>query len=158
MVVVAGSIALLALLRDGGTPSHTTSNVEPSPRRAEPASVPVATDARGDDAGDASRERQELLARVRSSGRGDEPWNAQAGDVFAAFARSGARVDEVGCYVVGCAATLTFESSADYRRFRSELDASDAYRAWTGGKRFTSPEADPQGARVTLAVVLYRPD
>lgn len=101
-------------------------------------------------------EREAALQRLRRSGPADEGWNAQAGAVFDAIKPSAA-VSAVGCYVVGCAATLTFSSEAAYREQLARVQALAAYRAWTGGKQITGPDVQADG-RVVVALFLYRPD
>ena len=71
--------------------------------------------------------------------------------------RSSLEVTPIGCYVSGCGAMFTFPSLEIYRRRVAELEASEASRAWTGGKRFTEPELLPDG-HVAVGLVLYRPD
>ena len=101
-------------------------------------------------------ERESALQTLRRSGPADEGWSAQAGTVFDAITPSAA-VTGVGCYVVGCGATLTFSSETAYRDELAHIQALAAYRAWTGGKQITSPDVQADG-RVVVALLLYRPD
>lgn len=101
-------------------------------------------------------ERVAAMQALRRSGPADEGWNAQAGEVFDATKRS-ATVTDVGCYVVGCGATLTFASETAYRDELARVQALTAFRAWTGGKQITSAEIQADG-RVVVALLLYRPD
>jgi hypothetical protein len=154
VLVIGAAIVLLALIRHDPAYDARPNVPEAPPLASHPpsdSSLATPPDA------NPSREREQLFARVRESGPGDEPWTAQAGDVFAAIAKLGARVDPLGCYVVGCAATLRLDANRDHRRFVSDLDADDTYRAWTGGKRLTETEIAADGS-VTIGLVLYRPD
>jgi hypothetical protein len=111
--------------------------------------IPVASDS-------ARTERESALQTLKRSGPAEESWNPQAGAVFDSI-RTSATLADVGCYVVGCGATLTFASDRSYRDGLAQLEASTAYRAWTGGKKTTSPEVQTDGS-VVVALLLFRPD
>jgi hypothetical protein len=160
-------IALYVLVRRSNTepeartkPRDAVVVAPPLAPPSEPSVTPTTPlDARAIDpaAAAARQERETVLASVRDSGEGHEAWEAQGTALFDAFAKRGARVTGSSCYIAGCAATLGFPSQAAYRRALDEVQASEAYLAWTGGKRLTSPELAEDG-RVTVALVLYRPD
>lgn len=105
----------------------------------------------------AREERETTLLGLRESGEAVEPWNEQATALFAAIGRSLATVSGAGCFIAGCGATLAFPSEAAYRRARLDIEGLEAFRAWTGGKTYTSPETLPNGT-VVVGLVLYRPD
>lgn len=104
----------------------------------------------------ARAERESAFQTLRRSGPADETWNPQAGAVFDSL-KSSATLSDVGCYVVGCGATLTFRSDRTYRDALAQLETSAPYRAWTGGKQITSPDVQSDG-RVVVALLLFRPD
>ncbi|MDB4953677.1 MAG: hypothetical protein JWO36_1246 [Myxococcales bacterium] len=163
--LLAIGIALYVLVRRGSEPAATTTAVivhaaPPDARMAMPA---VTADATRDAvepptaaATAAREERTTVLASVRDSGEAHESWEAQGTSLLRAFEGQGT-VSDVGCYVAGCGATLTFRSQAAYQRALDDITASAAYREWTGGKRLTSPEIAADGS-VSVALVLYRPD
>jgi hypothetical protein len=105
----------------------------------------------------ARAERETVLANLRESGSASESWEGQASALFQTFARDVVHVSDDRCFVAGCGATLTFPSEAAMRRAFDDLQTSEAYRKWTGGKRITAPEHLDDG-RVVVALVLYRPD
>ena len=165
LAVLAG--ALLVIVRRSvelpkpPPPAPVAHDASP-PRSAPPDAVPALPDAAADAAPGVAAaadraERDALLAGLRESGRGDEPWDAQAGALFAALGRAPAVADVTGCYIAGCGATFTFPSDAAYRQRLVEVEPTDASRAWTGGRRFSKPEPMPDG-RVVVGLVLYRPD
>jgi hypothetical protein len=125
------------------------------PQASPLAVAPDANTARDADALAARDAREELLARVRASGDARESWDGQAKALF--DAAGGAVAADVGCYVAGCAAELTFPSRDRYARSIDALQGSDAYQAWTGGKVLSPPEVRDDGS-VVVAIVLYRPD
>jgi hypothetical protein len=151
-VVLAGGAVTLYLLASRPPP---TANVV-----AHDAAIfarAMIDDARAPTTDSSSRsERESALQALRRSGPADEGWNAQAGTVFDAI-KPTAAVSDVGCYVVGCGATLTFSSETAYRAGLAQVQALAAFRAWTGGKQITSPDVQADG-RVVVALLLYRPD
>jgi hypothetical protein len=119
---------------------------EPAPPAAEP------------DAGAAARdERLAAIATLERSGPGREDWDASAMAIFDAADTGSVEVTSVGCFIAGCAATMTYASRDAYARGLERLQGSAPYRAWTGGKVLTRPELLADG-RVVVALVLYRPD
>jgi hypothetical protein len=105
----------------------------------------------------AAEERDAAVATIRGSGPAHEVWDDQATDIFAAVVAGAGEIVDSGCYIAGCAATLSFSSRAAYERALEALEASDRYRAWTGGKRITAPEIREDGS-VIVALILSRPD
>ena len=91
----------------------------------------------------------EALEALRNSGTASEVWVTDAERLVHSIAPAAT----VECYVAGCGAQLSFASEAAYQ---------DAVRAvaddhtWTGGKRWS--EAARDGGRVSVALILYRPD
>jgi hypothetical protein len=178
--VAAAAIALVVSLRgeyrapevEGARPSDapvvatavpavTVTDAAPAPVDAAPvddAAVAPPFDAAPATDGTARRaEREALLAKVRDSGNGREGWDDQATDIFTAAIGSTGTIVDSGCFIAGCAATITFPSRAAYQHEIDTLEESQRYRAWTGGKVLTLPELRPDGSEV-LAIVLYRPD
>ncbi len=98
-----------------------------------------------------------MLDNVRTSGPAHEHWDEQARALFNSLAKDDTVVAYEGCYVAGCAATLSFASEDDYRRARDEAERSELYRAWTGGKKWSRPDIAEDG-RLLVALVVYRPD
>jgi len=162
IVLAACAVALLVAIRRSAPASpppiarDAAVVLQASPRDAMAPRAEDVFDAAPTQAG-ARDEREAVLANLRSSGKGDEVWDAQAGALFDAIGRAPGSASVDGCFIAGCGATFTFPSDADYRRRLDELQSLEAYRAWTGGKRFTSPEAAADGS-VRIGLVLYRPD
>ena len=117
-------------------------------RHDSPHSEPADPHAHGD--GEA------LLDDLRASGSAAEPWDAQGTALLAAIGHRAVATSQVGCFTAGCAATFTFASRSDLDRARIEATQSPQYRAWTGGKRWTTPEISRD--RVVITLLLYRPD
>ena len=102
-------------------------------------------------------ERDEAFTALMSSGEAKEEWVDRASNLFDSIGRQALATSKVGCYVAGCGATFTFPSVAEFDRRRALVEASDDYKAWTGGKKWTTPEPTPDG-RIAVALILYRPD
>ena len=169
LVIVGGAIVTLLVVfvvmvrRDDPKP-------EPRPA-SNPASMSVAHDERStvivdaqapraasiDASTDHTSDRETLLAGLRDSGSGVESWDAQGATLLTSLATGGVTLRDATCYVAGCSATFTFPTERDYQRHIAELETSELYRAWTGGKRLSTPETRPDG-RVIVALLLYRPD
>jgi hypothetical protein len=98
-----------------------------------------------------------LIAELRTSGAANEKWAEQGISLLRSIAPGRADVTDVGCYVAGCAATLTFRSDAELHRALDDLEGSNIYLSWTGGKKLSAPEQHSDG-RVSIALALYRPD
>jgi hypothetical protein len=171
LAVIALAIGLLFMARPSDLAPQSQADrrdatlaQEPHPLPPRDAALPVsrpppAPDASGEPAEQrtARADRQQIIGALHDSGSGTEPWSAQGTAVLDVIAHAGGTQSEGGCYVAGCGAVFTFESESDYRRGVDTLLASEAFRAWTGGKRFASPERLPDG-RVIIAIALYRPD
>jgi hypothetical protein len=164
-IVTAMVIALAVMVRDPGPPSVAAQAGEASRPRDQAPAAPTtraaesAADAAvvaGTDPGGAG-ERELMLNTLRESGTAAETWDAQATKLLTAFGAGSLEHTAVECYTAGCATTVTFASADAYRGRVVELVASPDYRAWTGGKRFSAPEAHT-GTSVMVALVLYRPD
>lgn len=132
----------------GPGPVQGSHDVSP-PGAANPPQLPTIQVARA--------EREKVLAGLRDSGNGAEPWDDTGSALFEEIGRRAAHSDPLGCFVAGCGATFTFASAADFERERAEIETLPAYKAWTGGKRWTTPDPQPDGA-VVVALALYRPD
>ena len=102
-------------------------------------------------------ERERWVKPVLRSGSGHEQWTERGTSLLEQIGRNAVRSDDVGCYIAGCTATYTFASRDEYDRTIHAVQRSAEYQAWTGGKRWTTPEPAHDGA-VTSALVLYRPD
>jgi hypothetical protein len=166
VVVAALAVGLLLLARPhDSTTTSATAPTAPTARDDAAALAPARTPPRANDAnaGDdrartaARDEREAALDSVRASGDAHEEWAARGTTLLTSAGQHGAQVYGAGCFIAGCGATLSFASDADYRRGIDALVASDAYTAWTGGKKITAPERQPDG-HVLVGVVLYRPD
>lgn len=107
-------------------------------------------------AGSAREEREQEIEILQHSGPADESWSGQAGRVFDAT-QPFAAVSAAGCYVAGCAATLTFGSERAYREGLGQIEALAGYRGWTGGKKLTSAEVRSDGS-IVVGLFLFRPD
>jgi hypothetical protein len=153
VVLVGLLIALVVMVRRDAAPPVTMQHRRDTAVVVEP---PIVHRLALDAAPDAS-ERDNALASLRASGVGDEVWNGQATTLLDSFATNGVSINDRACFIAGCAATFTFASDRDYRERAAELVETDAYRAWTGGKRFTSTETRADG-RIVVALLLYRPD
>jgi hypothetical protein len=166
-VVVALLVALVVMLRQDPRSSGRTApsgDARPLEARDAPLAPPVSpVDAGAAAPIDVERgkmardERETVLATLRESGPGAEAWDDQALALLASLKHAGADSEGAACFIGGCSATFTFRGELDYRRGLDELVASEGYRAWTGGKRLTTPELGADG-RVVVAFVLYRPD
>lgn len=163
-LVIAGVI-LFIQVRRRDEPVIVVAALHDAAPRVVPPPPPIPVDApqvvaRADAASSAPAardERETVLGDLRNSGTGHEPWDVQAITVFDSISRGQVTTSEVGCFIAGCGATFVFPSLAEYRRDFDALQTADAYRAWTGGKRWTTPEVGSDG-RVSVALVLYRPD
>lgn len=102
-------------------------------------------------------EREAALQSLLDSGEAKEEWVDRATNLFDLIGRQALATSKLGCYVAGCGATFTFPSVAEFDRRRAIVEASDEYKAWTGGKKWTTPEPTPDG-RIVVALILYRPD
>lgn len=89
------------------------------------------------------------LEALRSSGAANEVWVPDATRLVHTIAPDAT----VECYVAGCGALLSFSSEAAYQ---DAIRAIAGDRTWTGGKKWT--DAARGGGRITVALVLYRPD
>lgn len=105
----------------------------------------------------ARAERDKVLDGLRNSGSGAEPWDHDAATLLDAVGRRAQRGEQAGCFVAGCGGSFVFASASDFESQRAEIEATPEYQAWTGGKRWTVPEAQPDGT-VVVALALYRPD
>jgi len=155
-VLVGGLIALLVIVRRD---TDTAVAIAPPSDAAVVVVVarePVQHAAAPDAARDAS-ERDLALETLRASGVGDESWTGQATTLLDSFATAGVSISDRACFIGGCAATFMFASDREYGMRAAQFVETDAYRAWTGGKRFTSPERRADG-RIAVTLLLYRPD
>jgi hypothetical protein len=173
VVVVALAVGLLLMARPSDLPppprardavaastgSSAALSVSVSVRDATAAPRPIDADTNWADEQRAARsDREQMITSLRQSGSGQEVWVAQGTAALDVLAHaSGVQMTEAGCFIAGCGAVFTFATETEYRRGVDTLLASDAFRAWTGGKRFAPPERMPDG-RVVIAIVLYRPD
>jgi hypothetical protein len=98
-----------------------------------------------------------ILTTLQSTGSGTERWNDQARALLASLAQGDIVATYAGCYVAGCAATVTFPSRDAYDRLVDDVARGSAFHAWTGGKKWSPLESDSDG-RLTAVLVLYRPD
>ena len=160
VLVLGLAVALLVMLRTEPpvvTPISTTPRPTIAPRIDAGAPTPILTHA--DAAHDAlvPGESEAALARLHASGSGVESWDRQGLALLDSIAHDGVEIHDAGCYIAGCGASFTFASEAEYHRRIDELGGSELYRGWTGGKHLTGPEIHSDG-RVTIALVLYRPD
>lgn len=153
-VVVAGlAIALVVLVHRDERPATPTIDAAVAIEHARDAAIAIAlVDAPSPDASPSA-----ALTTLRTSGAGRESWDGQATSLLEAGAAGAISSTAPECYIAGCAATFTFASDARYRERTAALIASDAYRAWTGGKVLTEPDHQPDG-RVVVTLLLYRPD
>jgi hypothetical protein len=119
---------------------------EPEVTRTRPAPLAATSEA-----------TETALGRLRASGEAREVWASSGMAILDTIARRAARTGGAGCYVAGCGATFTFGSAEALATAHTEVERSADYRAWTGGKLWTSPEPQPDGS-VETAVLLYRPD
>lgn len=174
-VLVGGAaIALLWLVRTDSTPTSRPAgdasvaragSATPGSATASPPGDAVASSFdRPRDAQVATPEqlaarddRETTLATLRESGDGHEEWAAHGTQLLTSLVRDGGQIYGAACYVAGCGATFVFPSDASYRRALDALQASEPYRAWTGGKKITPPEYRGDGT-VAFALVFYRPD
>ncbi len=165
-LVAALVIGLFMMLRDHGEPVHprdaavaavpadaAAQVASPPPPPAADAALAVAEDAAPPALDDAANAVFEAFEALRNSGPANEPWDATAEQLF----KSLPEMSEMGCYVAGCGVSLELSSAAMFDRRRTEIEAMPAYRAWTGGKKWTVPVASPSGG-VVVALILYRPD
>jgi hypothetical protein len=86
---------------------------------------------------------------LRNSGTANEVWIPDAERLVHSIAPAAT----VECYVAGCGAQLSFSSEVAYQ---DAVRAIAGDHTWTGGKRWS--EAARDGGRVTVALILYRPD
>jgi hypothetical protein len=89
------------------------------------------------------------LEALRRSGAANEVWVPDAIRLVHSVAPDAA----VECYVAGCGAQLSFASESAYQ---DAVRAIAEDRTWTGGKLWT--DAARGRGRITVALVLYRPD
>jgi len=156
VVLVGFAIALLVMTRASDRPVASNHAAAPAPQRPRAPAPPliVAPDAGVDPA---RVEREQLLAKVRDPRQGHEAWNERGIALLQQLGASAIATTEVGCYMAGCVAVFTFASQGAYDGARDRLVALPEYRAWTGGKTFTTPEQRGDGS-VVVAVVFERPD
>jgi hypothetical protein len=159
--VAAAAIVLLVAIRSGGdapTPRGSPTATAPAPAPDATPSGAARPDRPPAEVTDphAQTERETLVADLRASGSGAEPWDAQGTALLAAIGRRAVATSQAGCFTAGCAATFTFASRTELDRARIEAARSPQYRAWTGGKRWTTPEVSRD--RVVITLLLYRPD
>jgi hypothetical protein len=137
-------------------PATPPEPAEPEPPPAKPPSPELA--AYQDQVRANAREgREKALTTLQDSGVASESWAPRATAVINEVGRHATSTTPAGCFVAGCAATFTFASQMDYLHALADINASDEYKAWTGGKHWTMPETAPDGT-VTMALLLYRPD
>ena len=165
--VIAGAIALWLAVRDDGSrlPANGSRPAErPQASALRPQAPEKQADATVHVEDDGARvvspardERDEAFTALMSSGEAKEEWVDRANNLFDSIGRQALATSKIGCYVAGCGATFTFPSVAEFDRRRALVEASDEYKAWTGGKKWTTPEPTPDG-RIAVALLLYRPD
>lgn len=132
--------------RRGGAPDRTG----PAESGAQPRPSPT-------------QARDQLLARMRRSGRGAEPWMAQAGGVVTAWrelAPELARRISAGpieCYRDGCAIELAYPDRAAYEDVNASLPATRAFLDFPGWRHRTGVVTRPDGG-VTATWFFMRPD
>jgi hypothetical protein len=105
----------------------------------------------------AKAQRTKWVHSAISSPRERERWTDQGQALIDEVSQRAAHVEDNGCFLQGCTATLTFPSRAAYDSVYSEIITSDAYAAWTGGKRWSTPEEQDDG-RIVVALIIYRPN
>jgi hypothetical protein len=168
-VVAAFAIVLLVSTHRDAEPPASPPNVRDAGAQAPP-SPPIVVDAPapppevradawvpGAAETSARDEREKALAELHDSGLGHEDWDSAAEALLGSIARGPVEATDAGCFIAGCGMTYTFPSEDAYLRGIDELQRSDGFRAWTGGKQFTTPERRADG-RVVVALLLYRPD
>jgi hypothetical protein len=134
--------------------SVTPATSRPVPPTAQPdaSSAPVANVD-----GDAAHADRVAVVTRMASHKGREKWAPRAEGVLDDIGQHAERVEDRGCYISGCTATYTFASRAAYdATFRDATDSA-AYKGWTGGKRWTTPEQQDDG-KIIVALLLYRID
>ncbi len=102
-------------------------------------------------------ERVAAVDAIRRSGDAYEPWSNDGRRVIADLIVPGARASDIGCYIAGCVGVVTFDTDAAAALAVANLESSQAWQAWTGGKKITTPDIAPDG-HTTVAIVLSRPD
>jgi len=171
--VIAAAIALYVLVHRA--PDEVVANVRPPEpaRDRAPAPTPTASTTRDDAAPAvavakptfvpsndtaeraAAASRLEIQTAMQASGSATESWADQGMTLLRSI--SPGRTVDVGCYVAGCVATLTFRSEAELQHRQSELEDNEKYRAWTGGKKWSLPHIHADGS-VLITLAIYRPD
>lgn len=105
----------------------------------------------------AKTQRTQWVQRAIASGSGREIWTDQGQELIDEIGRLAAGVEDSGCFLTGCTATYTFPSRASYDDAYREVTGSPSYAAWTGGKRWSTPEEQDDG-RIIVALIIYRPN
>lgn len=146
LVLVIVGIVLYVDTRRGPAPVTAI-----APRDAAVRDVPadVAAVVRAVDAAVDAAFHPEALEALRNSGTANEVWIPDAERLVHSIAPAAT----VECYVAGCGAQLSFSSEVAYQ---DAVRAIAGDHTWTGGKRWS--EAARDGGRVTVALILYRPD
>ena len=158
IVAVALAIGVVALWLAVRRPAPAQSSGDAAPQRHEPVVSAVSDAVTTADASaaisvDATTALPEQFATLRASGSANEVWVSQGMAVLDAVGAG----SDLGCFVAACGGVFVFASQADYTQRRATVEASTAYAAWTGGKRWTDVEQLRDG-RVRVALLLYRPD
>jgi hypothetical protein len=122
-----------------------------------PTTTPTPTLPPSADASAAAREREALLSHIRDPHVGHEVWNDRANRVLDDLVRDGEITLERGCYMAGCFATVRFASESIEQSALDRVQRSADYTSWTGAKRTTPVEESADG-KITIALVLERPD
>jgi hypothetical protein len=132
--------------------THATGEVAPPP--APPNAPPHQSTASREAA---RAQRTEWVHSAIASGSGRENWTDQGQALVDEIAKRAEHVEDSGCFIQGCTATYTFPSRAAYDTAYRDITDSETYAAWTGGKRWSSPEEQDDG-RIIVALILYRPN
>jgi len=166
VAVIALAIAAVWLYRSATAPAEAPPDgpssivhrpsPEPHPAPVRPPSDSALPD-HGPSAIDHGPDRAELLSSLKSSGSAHEPWDDQARTLLNGLASDDAVVTFNGCYTAGCGATVIFPTRDAYDRIADDVARGSAFRAWTGGKKWSAPEATDDG-RIAAVLILYRPD
>lgn len=134
------------------TPTPPTTTTTPTPTPPPTPALPPSTEASA-----ATREREALLSHIRDPHVGHEDWNDRANRVLDDLVRDGEITLERGCYMAGCFATVSFASESIEQSALARVQRSADYTSWTGAKRTTPIEESADG-KITIALVLERPD
>jgi hypothetical protein len=159
-VVIALGIVLYALTRQAAPTPIATPTPLPTPTpipTPTPTTTPTPALPPSVEAGSATHEREAMLSHIRDPHVGHEAWNDRANRVLDDLVRDSEITLERGCYMAGCFATVRFAAESIEQSALARVQQSADYTSWTGAKRTTPVEESPDG-KITIALVLERPD